>query len=358
MPERLPRYRTGDAGLDRRLVEILDAAGAEDNRDQLFEIMATATRLALDGTDRLDLKITNAALRELRKAFLVFAPYRTIPKVTMFGSARTQPHDPLYAQARQLAGTMADAGWMVVTGGGPGIMAAGAEGAGRERSFGINIRLPFEQGINEVLAGDPKLIEMRYFFTRKLMLVKESEGFVVLPGGFGTLDEALELLVLVQTGKAEPCPIVLLDVPSEGGYWQEWERFMTEQVASRGLISPADRTLYRITADPHEAAEEIRGFYRNYQSRRWVDDLLVLRLRCAPTPEEVGGLAEEFADISLDGTFEVSEPFPVEVEEGDHLDQARLVVRFDRVSYGRLRHLIDRLNGLSSAPGTVSVPDR
>ncbi len=358
MLERLPRYRTGDADLDRRLVELLDAVGATANRDQLFEILATAVRLARDDTDRLDLKITNAALRELRRAFQVFADYRSIPKLTIFGSARTLRDDPMYEQARRLATLVASAGWMVVTGGGPGIMAAGTEGAGRERSFGINIRLPFEQGANEILAGDPKLIEMRYFFTRKLMLVKESEGFVALPGGFGTLDEALELLVLAQTGKAEPAPIVLLDVPSEGGYWEAWERFMTEEVASRGMISPADRHLYRVTADAKEAADEILGFYRNYQSRRWVGDVLVLRLRHAPSPAQLAELAEEFADICLEGALEVVEPMPVEVAEGDHLELARLALHFDRVSYGRLRQLIDTLNRLPGLPPTATPPRR
>jgi uncharacterized protein (TIGR00730 family) len=356
--ERLPRYRTGDADLDRRLVELLDSAGATANRDQLFEIMATAVRLARDGTDRLDLKITNAALRELRRAFLVFADYRNVPKLTIFGSARTLPDDPLYEQARRLATLVASAGWMVVTGGGPGIMAAGTEGAGRERSFGINIRLPFEQEVNEILAGDPKLIEMRYFFTRKLMLVKESEGFVALPGGFGTLDEALELLVLAQTGKAEPAPIVLLDVPSEGGYWEAWERFVTGEVASRGMISPADRHLYRVTGDAKEAADEILGFYRNYQSRRWVGDVLLLRLRHAPTPAQVAELSQEFADICLDGGLRVVEPLPVEVAEGDHLELTRLALAFDRVSYGRLRQLIDAVNRLPGLPPTASPPRR
>jgi uncharacterized protein (TIGR00730 family) len=264
----------------------------------------------------------------------------------------------MYEQARRLATLVASAGWMVVTGGGPGIMAAGTEGAGRERSFGINIRLPFEQEANEILAGDPKLIEMRYFFTRKLMLVKESEGFVALPGGFGTLDEALELLVLAQTGKAEPAPIVLLDVPSEGGYWQAWERFITDEVGSRGMISPADRHLYRVTGDAKEAADEILGFYRNYQSRRWVGDVLLLRLRHAPTPAQVTQLSEEFSDICLDGGLRVVEPMPVEVAEGDHLELARLALAFDRVSYGRLRQLIDAVNGLPGLPPTASPPRR
>jgi uncharacterized protein (TIGR00730 family) len=234
---------------------------------------------------------------------------------------------------------------MVVTGGGPGIMAAGMEGAGRERSFGINIRLPFEQ-VNSFLAGDPKQVEMKYFFTRKLMLLKESAGFAILPGGFGTLDEALELLTLVQTGKAEPSPIVLLDVAG-GTYWEALERFMTDEVARRGFIGLEDRSLYRRTDDAREAAQEILGFYRNYHSQRYVGDLLVLRLRSAPTELERLGLSAEFADICDEGGLEASGPLAAEVADDDHVDLHRLVLRFDRASHGRLRQLIDRLNELS-----------
>ena len=357
MAEPLPRSRTGDVELDRKLRDLLDEVGGSANRDQLLEILATAVGLAQDGTDRLNLKITNVALKEMRLAFQVFAPYEAVPKVTIFGSARTLPADPLYAQARDLASLLSGAGWMVVTGAGPGIMAAGLEGAGRERSFGVNIRLPFEQGANEFIAGDPKLVEMRYFFTRKLMLVKESEAFVALPGGFGTLDEALELLTLQQTGKADPAPIVLLEVP-QGTYWHGWERFVTDEVVARGLISPADRTLYRITDDVRAAADEILGFYRNYQSRRFVGDLLVIRLRAAPAPDELAALSEEFADICLDGGIEASGPLPVEVSEGDHAELPRVALRFDKVSHGRLRHLIDRLNQLPSAPPPGPPPPR
>jgi uncharacterized protein (TIGR00730 family) len=197
-----PATHTGNDSLDERLVALLDAAGADRDRDQLFEILASGLLLAGDAADRLDLKITNAALKEMREAFALFAPYRDVPKVTIFGSARTKRDHPLYPQTFNVAAALADRGWMIVTGAGPGIMAAGMEGAGRERSFGVLIRLPFESGANEVIAGDPKLIEMKYFFTRKLMLMKESAAFVSLPGGFGTLDEAFELLTLVQTGKA------------------------------------------------------------------------------------------------------------------------------------------------------------
>ena len=354
MSERLPRYRTGDAELDRRITELLDVAGAGANRDQLFQILVSGVGLAADDVERLDLKITNAALRELRGAFRVFAPYRSVRKVTMFGSARTLPDDPLYAQARATAALVAGAGWMVVTGAGPGIMAAGMEGAGRDQSMGINIRLPFEQGANEFIAGDPKLVEMKYFFTRKLMLLKESDGFVVLPGGYGTLDEALELLTLMQTGKADPAPVVLLDGPG-GSYWNAFERFMREEVLARGLVSPEDRVLYRITDDPREATEEILGFYRNYHSRRVVGHQLVVRLQAQPTGRELAELGEEFADICVNGSIEATDPLAAEVADGDHLELPRIVLDFDHISLGRLRSMIDRLNRLSSAPPLRSM---
>jgi uncharacterized protein (TIGR00730 family) len=354
MTERLPRYRTKDRALDQRLVELLDAVGASANRDQLFEILATVVRLAGDDADRLDLKIINAALKELRYAFKVFSPYRDTPKVTIFGSARTLPDDPLYAQARSFAAAMAQRGWMVVTGAGPGIMAAGLEGAGRKMSFGINIRLPFEQGVNPFIGGDPKLIEMKYFFTRKLGLMKESAGFVVLPGGFGTLDECLELLTLVQTGKAEPAPIVCLEVPG-GTYWQGWQRFVTDEVMARGLVSADDDHLLRITDDVGTAVEEILGFYRNYHSLRYVGEVLVLRLQFAPTSEELDELSDRFADICVEGGVEASDPLPPEVHDDDHLELARVVLQFDRMHHGRLRQLIDALNHLSSVRGVSSM---
>jgi uncharacterized protein (TIGR00730 family) len=336
--------RTGNPELDRRIAELLEATGATADKDQLFDIFATAARLAGDHASRLDLKITNAALKEMRDAFRVFAPWRDVPKVTMFGSARTLPDDPLYAQARDLAAALAAKGWMVVTGAGPGIMAAGMEGAGREKSLGVNIRLPFEDA-SEFIAGDPKLVEMKYFFTRKLMLIKESAGFVVLPGGFGTLDEAFELLTLEQTGKADPVPIVLLEVRG-GSYWHAWERFMNDEVTRRGLVSSDDRNLYCITDDVSRATEEIIGFYRNYHSRRFVGDLMVIRLRHAPTDEQLARLNDEYADILSSGRIERAEPLPAERSTRDYLELPRIAMHFDRLSHGRLRQLINTLNAL------------
>ncbi|MHB1504287.1 MAG: LOG family protein [Acidimicrobiales bacterium] len=308
-------------------------------------MLATVAAMAMEGTDIADLKIARAALAEMAEAFRVFRPYHDAPKATFFGSARTHADDPLYRQAVLLATRLAAAGWMVVTGAGPGIMAAAMEGAGRQHSLGVNIRLPHEQGANHFIARDPKLVEMRYFFTRKLMLIKESDGYAVLPGGFGTLDESYELLTLLQTGKAQPAPLVLLDVPG-GTYWAGWETFVVEQVASRGLISSYDRSLYRITSDVDEAAAEMLGFYRNYHSCRWVGDLLVIRMREAPGAAELGRLNDRFGDIVIEGVIRRTKPLPPERASNDQLDLPRLAMRFDHSSYGRLRQLIDELNAL------------
>jgi uncharacterized protein (TIGR00730 family) len=346
--ERGNRSRTGDPELDRRLSELLDLVGATADRDQLFEILASAVGLAGDGADRLDLKITNAALAEMRRAFRVFAPWHDVPKVTIFGSARTRSDDPLYSQARDLAAALAGAGWMVVTGAGPGIMAAGAEGAGPDHTIGVNIRLPFE-GTNPFVGDNRKLVVMKYFFTRKLMLMKESAGFVVLPGGFGTLDETFELLTLLQTGKAAPAPIVLLDVPG-GGYWRGWQDFVGHEVVGRGLAGPDDVGLCHLTDDVDDAVGHVLGFYRNYHSLRRVGSRLVIRLRAEPWPEELQELNRAFADLCVEGGIEASPPLPPEVAGNDHLELFRLVLAFDRMSYARLRALIDALNHLPSAP--------
>jgi uncharacterized protein (TIGR00730 family) len=354
VPNRKRRPTTGDDALDRRLDELLDEAGATKHRDLLLEILVSTMAMAKDPPDRLDLKIASAALQEMRAAFSMFAPYAEVPKVTIFGSARTHQDDPLYTHTRDLAKGLADAGWMVVTGAGPGIMAAGMEGAGVENSIGVLIRLPFEAGANALIAGDDKLVEMRYFFTRKLMLVKESAAFVAMPGGFGTLDETFELFTLVQTGKAEPAPIVLLDTPG-GRYWHGLEHWIDEQVVSAGLISPNDRSLYRITDSVADAIDEVEGFYRNYHSMRYVGDRLVIRLQAAPTDAELATLTTEFADV-VQGAIESARPFPPEVAGHDHVDLPRIALRFDRHGFGRLRDLIDRLNRLDSAPAPGAKP--
>ncbi len=341
---------TPDDAVDVRQAELvelfLDALGVTERHDLYRAILGTVVHLAQEHTDSLDLKLASAAMAEMAEAFRVFRPYRHGMKVTFFGSARTLPADPLYLQAKRLAERMAGAGWMVVTGAGPGIMAAAMEGAGRRQSLGVNIRLPHEQGANPFIAQDPKLVEMRYFFTRKLMLIKESDAYAVLPGGFGTLDEAFELLTLLQTGKAQPAPLVLLDVP-DGSYWSGWQHFLDEQVTARGLVSGEDHALYRVTADVDEAADELLGYYRNYHSCRWVGDLLVLRVKRAPTRSQLQDLNHRFHDIVVSGTIRPTKPLSPERAGHDHLDMARLALRFDRVHYGRLRQLIDALNALA-----------
>ena len=334
-----------DSARERLVNELLDSIGVTERRDLYRSILGTVVHLAEEHTDALDLKLARAALAEMAEAFRVFRPFREEHKVTFFGSARTLPDDPLYLQARRLAERMAQHGWMVVTGAGPGIMAAAMQGAGREKSLGVNIRLPQEQGANEFIAQDPKLVEMRYFFTRKLMLIKESDGYAVLPGGFGTLDEAFELLTLLQTGKAQPAPLVLLDVPA-GNYWHGWQSFVDAEVVSGGLVSPEDRSLYVITSDVDEAASELLGFYRNYHSCRWVGDLLVIRLRVAPSRAELAALNERFSDIVASGSIRPTKPLGPERSSSDHVELPRVALRFDRTHYGRLRQLIDALNAL------------
>ncbi|MFT4137337.1 TIGR00730 family Rossman fold protein [Microbacterium sp.] len=328
---------------------LIAAAGITQNQDLVARILATGVGLGLDGTDRLDLKITSAALSEMRAAFRLFAPYAGVPKVTIFGSARTRPDDELYRAAADVARELADRGWLVVTGAGPGIMQAAAEGAGPERSLGGSIRLPFEEKPNAVIAEAERVVAMKYFFTRKLMLVKESRGFVCVPGGFGTLDEMFELLTLQQTGKAEPTPIVLLDAPG-GTFWTGLHRFVDEQLIPAGVISPGDFDRVLVTDSVAEAARAITGFWRNYDSLRWVGDRLVLRLRAAPTDGEVAALDDEFGALLSSGRIERSEPLRAEVADADRLDLPRLVLRLNHYRVGELHRLIRALGALGSAP--------
>ena len=306
-----------------------------------------------DRPDPLDLKIAAAAMTEMREAFAVFAPYRDIPKVTVFGSARTQTHDPLYDQATRIAATLAERGWMVVTGAGPGIMQAAMEGAGRARSIGVAIRLPFEQGANPVIAGDEKYVSMKYFFTRKLMLVKESRAFVCLPGGFGTLDETFELLTLTQTGKGLPVPIVLLD-PPEDPFWERIDEMIREQLVARVVWSPrATRGLYLVTASCDEAAAEIDRFYANYHSIRYVGDFAIVRLQRWPTDAQLADLNERFAHLVARGRIERSAPLDIERRHDDHVELPRIRFAFRKHRSGDLRSLIDVLNGYVGEPRVV-----
>jgi uncharacterized protein (TIGR00730 family) len=341
MPRR-PRYRTGDPEFDAQITQLVEQAGAE-NSDLVFELVVSALRMARDRADRGDLKIANAALKEMRYAFHVFAPYRGERKLAIFGSARTERDSPLYDQARRLAMAMAAHDWMVITGAGPGIMEAGVEGAGPDNAFGVSIRLPFEAATSQFLAGDPKLVNFRYFFTRKLLFVKEAHGFVMLPGGFGTMDETFELLTLVQTGKTQPAPIVLLDTPG-GTYWQSWRDFLERELLANGYVGKHDPNLMLITDDVERAVDEVTGFYSNYHSQRYVEGILVIRLQHAPDDAALDALNDEFADIVARGRIERIEATPAERGDDDHVDLERIAFRFDRHNFARLRELIDRLN--------------
>jgi uncharacterized protein (TIGR00730 family) len=323
--------------------ELLDLTGARANRDLLRELFDGTLAMADGIPSRLDLKIAASALSEMSDAFHLFASFRGLPKLTMFGSARTHESDPLYAQAKELARRMASTGWMVVTGAGPGIMAAGHDGAGPEHSLGVDIRLPFESVSHPGLASEGRLVEMKYFFTRKLMLMKESAAFAVLPGGFGTLDEAFELLTLLQTGKAEPAPIVLLDIPGEH-YWESWASFVTGEVIRRGLASPEDAAFVKITDDVTVAVEEILGFFENYHSRRFVGSTMVMRLKFAPSDSELETLNGDFADICSSRGIWRTEPLAPERSGNDHLDLPRIALELDLKMQGRLRQLIDAVN--------------
>jgi len=337
------RYRTGDEALDARIDELVEASGLPADSDLLAEMITSCFRLARDRSDRGEMKLVNAALKEFAYAFKVFKPYRHIRKVSIFGSSRSRPVDPNYECARQFAAAMVERGWMVITGAGPGIMEAGHQGAGAEHSFGANIRLPMEAEPNEVIEGDPKLINFKYFFTRKVTFLKESDAFALFPGGFGTMDETFELLTLMQTGKSDLHPVVLLE--AEGGrYWQDWRRFIREHLVRPGLISPDDLDLVHITDDIESAVAEIEGFYRNYHSQRYVDGLLVLRLQRLPDGRALARLSEEFADILRSGRLRPVGPSQEEIKEGDYLELPRLALDFDQRSHGRLRRLIDALN--------------
>ena len=328
---------------------MLADAGITENVDLIARILVTGVGLGLDRASRLDLKITTAALTEMRAAFEHFAPYAGIPKVTIFGSARTRPDDPVYRAAASVAEALAESGWLVVTGAGPGIMQAAAEGAGAQRSLGVSIRLPFEERPNAVIAENSRNVAMKYFFTRKLMLVKESHGFVCVPGGFGTLDELFELLTLQQTGKAEPTPIVLLDKPG-GTFWHGLQRFVDGELVASAVISPDDFDRVLITDSVEAAAKEITGFWRNYDSLRWVGDRLVLRLRAAPTDAEVAELNDSFGSLLSSGRIERSDPLRQEADDEARAHLPRLVLRLDHFQVGSLHRLIRAVNALESAP--------
>ena len=296
-----------------------------------------------DVQDSGDVRVIQTATRELRYAFKLFAPYADKRKVTIFGSARTQPSKVEYQQAVELGKKLVEAGFMVITGAGGGIMQAGHEGAGPENSFGANIRLPWEQSANPVIQDDKKLVTFKYFFTRKLIFIRHSDAIALFPGGFGTMDEGYEALTLMQTGKSQLMPLVLVDRPG-GTYWKTWDKHVREHLLRDQLISPDDLNLYKITDDTTEAVKTIARFYRNFVSTRFVKDLFVIRLKHAPTESAIEAMNEDFADIIVGAKIKSIEATPEERADGDMVDTPRIAFGFNRRDYGRLRQLIDVLN--------------
>jgi uncharacterized protein (TIGR00730 family) len=336
------RYQLQSERANRLIEQLLDElAIPRESRGYFSQILTTALKLFEDGAPTADIKITNTALKELRYAFKVFTPYSAVPKVTVFGSARTPDTEPASAAALAFGRRMVQEGWMVVTGAGAGIMGASQEGAGGERSFGLNIRLPFEQEANPWIASDPKLITFKYFFTRKLFLLKEANAIAFFPGGFGTGDEVFEALTLLQTGKSPIVPVVLLEVGS-APYWRPWETFVRDNMAGQGLIDETDMALYRVVDSVDAAIAEITGFYRVFHSTRILGDNLVFRLRHMLPEPALRELRHRFDDI-LKGPVDQA-PGPLPQENGAYPDLPRLILPFSRSYYGRLRQLIDFVN--------------
>ena len=307
------------------------------------QIRETADKLIRDNAARGDVKLLNTALKELRYSFKIFAPYRQKRKVTVFGSARLPAEHPAFQQAVAFSHKIAETGWMVITGAASGIMEAGHVGAGRERSIGVNILLPFEQEANPIIRGDLKLMNLRYFFTRKLLFIKEADAVALFPGGFGTQDEGFEALTLVQTGKSQLLPIVLVDEPG-GDYWTQWERYIRDVLLKRGLISPTDMSLFKVTDSAEEAVAEVLNFYRVYHSMRYVRRDLVLRLAHKLPEALLERLRQEFADIVVSGTVAQTEALPEESNDAHVAGLPRLRFHFDRRNHGRLRQLVDLIN--------------
>ncbi|GAB4375342.1 MAG: LOG family protein [Elainellaceae cyanobacterium] len=320
------------------------------------QALTTLIRMAEVEADRLDWKILNSSMQDMEQAFRVFYPYRHVRKVTVFGSARIPPEDPGYQMAAEFARKVTQMGFMVMTGGGPGIMQAGNEGAGADKSFGLNIQLPFEQGSNPFIEGDPKLIDFKYFFTRKLFFLRETDALALFPGGFGTLDEGFECLTLMQTGKSDFLPLVLVNEPG-GDYWQSWDAHLRNNLLTRGLISPDDLHLYTITDRVDEACEAVASFYRVFHSSRYVGGKLILRLNDELTDEDVESLNQNFSDLLISGRIEKTKALPEEFG-GETALLPRLILHFNQRDHGRLYQMIRVINQMGHEPTAFSHPEQ
>ncbi|RJQ14377.1 MAG: TIGR00730 family Rossman fold protein [Nitrospiraceae bacterium] len=331
--------------VDDLIDQLIKLAECVKQQDLVREMILAALKAGQEGNDRAHLKLMNTTMKEMRFTGKVFSPYRKVRKVTVFGSARTRPDEPIYEIASQFGKKLADTGYMVITGGGGGIMQAVNEGAGPEHSFGVNIFLPFEQKPNPVLAGNPRLITYKYFFNRKVAFLKEADAVVLFPGGFGTLDEAMETLTLLQTGKHNPLPLILIDEPGEGTYWKRFLVFLKEELMSQGYIGNTDFDLFECVESVDAAVERINSFYRRYHSLRYVDKKLVLRLLSPVDSSVIEEMNAHFSDLLMPGgRICLSGALPEESDETEIAHLPRLIVDFNLKDFGRLRNLIDYIN--------------
>ncbi len=329
--------------VDRLIERLLASSGDIYHPELVRELLIAALKIGQETDYIPDLKLINRTLREMRYTTRVFAPYRDRKKITIFGSARTKPEEPIYQTCVRFARLLADKGWMAITGGGGGIMQAGNQGAGSENSFAVNIKLPFEQSANPIMQRNPRLVTYKYFFNRKVAFVKEADAVAVFPGGFGTLDEAMEVFTLVQTGKTSPKPLVLVD--DADGFWEQFFEFVKEQLLSKGLISGEDFSIFTITKDEHEAAQVIENFYRVYHSVRFHDELAIIRLNRPLTDEQIRTLEQEFPELILEGgRIECCGPLECEDDQPDLAELPRLRFPFNHFHYGLLIAFIHRIN--------------
>jgi uncharacterized protein (TIGR00730 family) len=352
LPNKL-RKTTGRPDIDQKIKELVAEAGCEVSCELIEQLVMTALKMAWDKITVADLKLFNRSLNEFRYAARIFAPYRGIRKVCVFGSARTAANDPECLAAEGFARQLVQHGYMIITGGGDGIMGAAQKGAGAQQSFGLNIRLPFEQRANETIHQDPKLVNFNYFFTRKLNFVKESHAIALFPGGFGTMDEGFEVLTLLQTGKSRIMPIVLVDKPG-GTYWKTWMRFLQDHLLRLKLISPDDFNLFSIAPSVEAAVEEITGFYRNYRSYRWVGNRMVIRIKHRLTPTALTDLNARFADLLETGTIIQGVALLEEANEPDIARYPRLILQPHRRNFGRFRLLLNAINAAELDPSESS----
>ncbi|MFZ2385421.1 MAG: TIGR00730 family Rossman fold protein [Candidatus Omnitrophota bacterium] len=344
MVRNIPKeYETGDKESDRLVNELVKRSASVETGELLREILTTTVKLGKESRDKGDLKLVNNALKELRYSFKVFSPYRNVKKAIIFGSARSQNTSAEYLMAEEFARKLTAKGYMIVTGGGPGVMEAGNKGSKTGEDFALNIRLPFEQKTNPYIREKDKIINFKYFFTRKLVFVKETDATALFPGGFGTQDEGFEMITLIQTGKSRPRPVVLMEPPGSG-YWAQWLRFVDKQLVGRGYIKKEDLNLFRVVDNVDSGIEHIEGFYKVYHSIRYVAGLTVLRLNREVSGKTVRFINKEFKDILTGGRIEACLPTDKEAQEGEYLDLPRLSMRFNLRDYGRLCELISVIN--------------